>query len=312
MTEEGGATRGAPRVALVTCADLPELDPDDRPLVALLAQHGVDAQAVVWDDPTVDWAGFDLVVLRSPWDYPDRRAEFLAWAEQVPRLSHPAHLLSWNTDKRYLVELDMVGVPVVPTTWVEPEDRWHPPETGQWVIKPAVGAGSRDAGRYQLSVPEQRAAAVAHVTRLQAAGRVAMVQPYLAAVDGYGESGLVFLASPRHGRLVYSHAIRKGPMLAGPDAPVAGLYRPEQITPRQPTAAELAVARRVLAAVPGGAEALLYARVDLIPGADGRPVLVELEITEPSLFFRHGVGAVERFAVAIAARARAMTEAPAR
>lgn len=308
MTDEHGAARESSRVALVTCAALPDLDPDDRPLPALLARHGVDARPVVWDDPEVDWAGYDLAVLRSPWDYPARRAEFLAWAGTVPRLIHPAHLVSWNTDKRYLVDLDMLGVPVVPTTWVGPEDGWEPPESGQWVVKPAVGAGSRDAGRYQLSDPEQRAAAVAHVARLRATGRLVMVQPYLTAVDGYGETGLVFLADPRQGGLGYSHAIRKGPMLTGPDPADRGLYRPERIVPRQPTAAELATARRVLAAVPGGPDQLLYARVDLIPGPDGRPVLVELEITEPSLFLRHGSGAAARFAAAIAARVAPATD----
>lgn len=281
---------------------MPDLDDDDRPLCDLLAGYGVRAEPVVWDAADVDWHSFDLVVLRSPWDYIDRRAEFVAWAGAVPRLAHPAHLISWNTDKRYLVELDLAGVPVVPAGWVAPGDRWQPPEHGEWVVKPAVGAGSRDVGRYQLTDPEHRAAAAAHVARLQERGRLVMVQPYLTAVDRYGETGLVFLADPQQPGLVYSHAVRKGPMLTGPDTCEEGLYRPERISPRRPTAAELAVARRVLAAVPGGPEALLYARVDLIPGPTGRPLLVELEVTEPSLFLRHAPGAADRFAAAIASR----------
>ncbi|MFD0788585.1 hypothetical protein ACFQZ8_32110, partial [Micromonospora azadirachtae] len=132
------------------------------------------------------------------------------------------------------------------------------------------------------------------------AGRVTMVQPYLAAVDTAGETALLFLAGERG--LEFSHAIRKGPMLTGPDFGVDGLYRPEEITARTAALEQLAVARKTLASVPGGTGRLLYARVDLIPGPDGRPVLVELELTEPSLFLGHGDGAADRLADAIISR----------
>jgi hypothetical protein len=300
------ATRDHSRVALVTCADLPELDLDDRRLVAPLQGYGVTAVPAVWDDPELDWSGFDLVVLRSCWDYPPRRAEFLAWAAAVPRLANPADVVTWNTDKRYLMELAVADLPVVPTTWLAADDRWQPPETGEWVVKPAVGAGSKSCGRYRPADPVHRRLAIAHVARLQRVGRLVMVQPYLPAVDSYGETGLVFLAGPGRGALGYSHAVRKGPMLAGPDRETHELYLPEQISERVPSAAELALARKVLAAVPGGPDRLLYARVDLIPGLDGRPRLVELELTEPSLFMAHEPIAARRLAAAIAARLRSL------
>jgi hypothetical protein len=288
-------------VALVTCAELPELDPDDRELVAPLRALGIDPIPVVWDDPGVDWSAFALAVLRSPWDYPARRDAFVAWAAAVPRLANPADVLAWNTDKRYLGELAAAGVPVVPTSWAAPDAAWRPPGRGEWVIKPAVGAGSKDAGRYRLEDPAHRRLATDHVRRLQQADRLVMVQPYLPAVETYGETGLVFLPDLVRGELVYSHAIRKGPMLAGPDRETPQLYLPERITTRVPPASELAVATSALAAVPGGSARLLYARVDLIPGADGTPVLVELELTEPSLFLRYASGAAGRFAAAISA-----------
>jgi len=297
------ATREISRVALVTCGEVPFLDPDDRLLLDPLAAHGVRAEPAVWDDPRVDWAGYDLAVLRSAWDYAPRRDEFVAWAGRVPGLANPADTVAWNTDKRYLADLAGTGVPVVPTTWVEPDETWHAPVAWEYVIKPAIGAGSLDAGRYKLANPADRALATAHVERLQAAGRVVMVQPYLRAVDSYGETALLFMAG-RDG-LAYSHAVRKGPMLTGPDHGFDGLYRAEEITPRAPTDAEHEVARRALAAIPGGADSLLYARVDLIPGRDDEPLLVELELTEPSLFLGHANGATERFAAAIAARAAA-------
>lgn len=298
MTDHHQSTRGEPRVALVTCTELRDLDPDDRLVLAPLARHGVTAEPAVWDDPAVDWAGYDLAVLRSPWDYALRRDEFVAWAATVPALANPADVVRWNTDKRYLAELSAAGVPTVPTSWVAPGESWQPPaDSGEYVVKPAVSAGSQDTGRYDLADPEHRELAVAHVRRLSAAGRVTMVQPYLRAVDSAGETALLFLAGPAG--LAFSHAIRKGPMLTGPDLGVEGLYKPEEISARTATEEQLAVAEKTLAAVPGGVERLLYARVDLIPGADGAPVLVELELTEPSLFLGYAEGAPERLAAAI-------------
>ncbi|WP_173071788.1 ATP-grasp domain-containing protein [Phytohabitans houttuyneae] len=293
------ATRERSRVALVTCDRIPELDADDRLVVPALRERGVEVVPVAWD-AAVDWASFALAVIRSPWDYVARREEFVAWAAKVPRLANPADVVSWNTDKRYLRELAAAGVPVVPTTWVEPGEAWEPPLVGEFVVKPAVGAGSLDSGRYNLVKAEHRELAAAHVARLQAAGRLVMVQPYLVAVDTYGETALLFF--PDDGQFVFSHAVRKGAMLTGPDENVEGLYKEESIRPRTPLDAELEIARKALAAVPGGADRLLYARVDLIPGPDDLPVLVELELTEPSLFLGTAAGAPERFAEAITSR----------
>jgi glutathione synthase/RimK-type ligase-like ATP-grasp enzyme len=286
-----------PAVALATCSELPDLDPDDRLLLAPLAETGIDATAVVWDDPAVDWAAFDLVVVRNTWDYPLRRDQFVAWARSVPALANPAEVIAWNTDKRYLRDLATAGVPVVPTTWVPPDEAWSPPVDGEWVVKPAVSIGSRDTGRYLL--PAQRDLAAAHVARLQAAGRLAMAQPYVPSVDSYGETALIYLGG------AYSHAIRKGPMLSGPDPQVRGadggdvLYVEEHITPRTPTDAERAVADATLRALPFDASGLLYARVDLLDTPDG-PIVIEVELTEPSLFVGTAAGAPERFAAAVA------------
>jgi len=298
LTTYHQSTRGEPRVALVTCSDLADLDPDDRLVLTPLAARGVAVQSVVWDDPDVDWSSYDLVVLRSPWDYALRRDEFVSWAATVSKLVNPADVVRWNTDKRYLAELSAAGVPTVPTSWIEPGESWQlPAETGEYVLKPAVSAGSQDTGRYDLADPEHRDLAAAHVRRLSEAGRVTMVQPYLRAVDTEGETALLFLAGPEG--LAFSHAIRKGPMLSGPDLGPDGLYKAEEITARTARPEQLAVAEQTLATVPGGTRQLLYARVDLIPGPDGEPVLVELELTEPSLFLGYADGAPDRLATAI-------------
>jgi hypothetical protein len=275
----------------------PDLWDDDHPLRDALRGRGVDVDAARWDDPAVDWASYDLAVLRSPWDYPARRAEFVAWARRVPRLANPADIVEWNTDKHYLSELSAAGVPATPTTYVEPGTSWVPPAPGEWVVKPAVSAGSHDTGRYSL--PADIEAARALVTRLTAAGRTVMIQPYLSAVDTAGETSVLCLPDVS-GELTYSHAIRKGPLLTG-TGERTGEYR-EAITSRIPDEAQLDVVRRVLKVIPGGAERLLYARVDLIPGPDGAPMLLELELTEPSLFFRHAEGSADRLADAIIAR----------
>jgi hypothetical protein len=295
-TSTPSAIRAATRVALVTCGELPDLDPDDRLVLPALAALGISATPAVWDDPTVDWSAFDLVVLRSAWDYAPRRDEFLAWAERVPRLANPAEVVRGNTDKRYLLRLREAGAPVVPTEFVAPGESWEPATQGEIVIKPTVSAGSLDTGRYDLAHDGQRALAVAHVRRLGTAGRHVMVQPYLDAVDDHGETALIWIG----GR--YSHAIRKGPILTGPDEGVEGLYREEDISAREPSVAEREVAEKVLAALPYDVADLLYIRVDLIPGADGAPVLLELELTEPSLFLGTDPAAAGRFATAIAAR----------
>lgn len=273
-------------IALVTSAGYPELDPDTRSLIEPLAARGVLATPAVWDDPSIEWAAFDLAVVRSCWDYHHRRDEFLAWAARVPRLANAYDVLAWNTDKGYLRELADRGVSVVPTTWIAPHETWTPGSEGQWVIKPAVSASAHDSSRYQLGDEGQRRLAAEHVRRLQAQQRMAMLQPYLGAIDAEGETSLMYLNG------AFSHAVRRPAVLSG----LTGGERSER---RQPSRAQLAMGAQVLAAIPP-AWALLYARVDLVPGADGAPILMELELTEPSLFLASAAGAAERFADVIA------------
>lgn len=284
------------RVGLATCARFPDLDVEDRLLPPALAALGVTAEPVVWDDASLDWAAYDAIVLRSTWDYVERYDEFLAWADEVSRVSrllNPAATVRWNTDKHYLRDLQAVGVPTVATSFLEPGDdptAWSV-ATPEVVVKPAVSAGSRDTLRHVLG--EDRGAAVAHVASLLEQGRSVMVQPYLASVDTAGETALLFFAGE------YSHAIRKGPLLLpGVEGEkVEGLFVQEEIEPREPTAAERDVAQAALAAIPGPTP--LYARVDLLAGPDGGPVLLELELTEPSLFLSHADGAADRLALAL-------------
>lgn len=289
-----------PVVALATCREFPLLDEDDQLLIPALARIGIEGVPAVWTDDTVDWSRFDAVVLRETWDYSDDHDTFMVWVDRVAGLTtllNRADLVRWNTDKRYLRELASAGIPVVPTQFLEPGD-----EVGAWasvlseeiVVKPAVSCGSRGTARHH--VDEDAAGIEQHITGLLAEQRVVMVQPYLTAVDSDGETALLFFNG------VFSHAIRKGPLLArGQEGErVEGLFLREQIDPRTPSEQERALADRVVAAIPG--DVPLYARVDLIPDAQGSPVLLELELTEPSLFLLHSDRAADRLAAAISER----------
>ena len=288
-----------PTIALVTCATLPELDPDDRLLIEPLRAAGILAVPAVWDDATVDWTSFDLVVIRNTWDYPARRTEFLNWARRVPKLRNPADVIAWNTDKRYLAQLAAAGVPIVPTTWLDPRDAVVLPARGRHVLKPSVGAGSLDAAAFALHDEHEAQLAREHALRLLAAGTSVMVQPYIEAIEERGETALIFVGGE------FSHAVTKGAMLVGGRGfEAGGLYLEESIARREPTDAELAVARAALAAIPGGTDQLAYARVDLVPDAAGAPLLIELELTEPSLYLGYADGAAERFAHVLATLAR--------
>jgi glutathione synthase/RimK-type ligase-like ATP-grasp enzyme len=297
------------KVALVTAREALALDEDMPPLLLALREKGASVETPFWDDPEVDWGRYDVAVLRSTWDYTERVDEFLGWAErcagQTRLLNSPA-IVRWNTDKHYLLHLAHLGVPVVPTLFVEPGAdaeaelaRFLGGGSGaftvgscgpftQFVAKPSVGAGSRDAARYR---GEERGRAAAHIARLLAAGRSVMLQPYLQRVDHYGETAVIYIG----GR--YSHAIRKGPLLRLDDGFVSGLFAQEQITPRDPDADERRVAEAAFMAC--SLDDPLYARVDLIRDDRDLPVVLELELTEPSLFFLHAPDAAGRFADAL-------------
>ncbi|MEP6939502.1 MAG: hypothetical protein ABI846_07030 [Rudaea sp.] len=295
-----------PTIALATARAARELDEDLPPLAEAMAAAGHDFSVVEWDDAAADWSRFGLVVLRSTWDYTSRLPEFLAWIDRVSsatRLLNPVDVIRWNTDKHYLGDLARAGVASVPSHFIEPgEDAGHALEhflvahaSTEFVIKPSVGAGSRDAQRHGRNELD---AARTHAQRLLDAGKSVLLQPYLARVDEHGETALVYFDG------IFSHAIRKGPLLRRGEGPTRALFAQEHITARAPLADELRVAESALAAIPYTTP-LLYARVDLIRDGADAPCVLELELTEPSLFFVHGAGSVQRFVAAIAARASA-------
>jgi len=288
------------KIALATCTELPDWEQDDRPLHAALERLDVELSQPCWEDPDVDWAAFDGVLVRTTWNYQEHIAAFEAWverADRVTRLFNPAPVLRWNVRKTYLRDLEAAGVPVVPTVWLERGSKADLDQalagTGGF-LKPVVGATARETLRFANDEPG-RAAARAHVTRLLPEEDL-MLQPYLRSVETHGEVSALAV----DGEL--THGVRK--------VPVDGDYRVQDDfgAHDEPYAFEpedLAAVERALAVVRerfGLDRPLLYARADFLRADDGRLLMNELELVEPSLFFRHGPHAAERLARALIER----------
>lgn len=273
------------RVAIVTSREETNLYGDGLLLHPALARLDITADEIPWGEGP-DWASYDGVLIRGPWDYVLDRDGFLTWAASVPKLANTVEVLRWNTDKRYLRELSDAGVPVVPTAWVEPGHALPELEWDEFVVKPSISAGARLSARY-----ERRDDIAAHVDAIHATGCVAMIQPYIAGVDTTGERGTYVFGGE------VSHVIRKGPVLEpGTSASTELNANSHQLVGPAPLEPELAAfAQRVLDASPP----VLYARVDTVPGPDGQPMLMELEATEPYLFLEHDPPAADRFAAAV-------------
>ncbi|RMF75697.1 MAG: hypothetical protein D6744_13160 [Planctomycetota bacterium] len=295
------------RIALATCRDLPEWEVDDAPLHAALRARGVDLRTPAWDDARFDWAACDACLIRTTWDYMERRDEFVAWAESVgaaTRLFNPAPIVRWNTYKTYLRDIERRGAPVVPTVWI---DAGRPIDVGAvmsqrgWAagfLKPVVGATARETLRFRHTA-EGLAAAAAHIERLTQREAL-MLQPYLPRVETDGELSVVYI----DGRP--SHVVRKQPK--------PGDYRVQDDHGATDQRWDLDTAERarvamVMAAARAEVEQRnlcawppLYARVDLLRDEEGELCCNELELVEPSLFFRHSQAAAERLAAALIAR----------
>lgn len=278
-------TGAARRIGIVVTDAYAHEDPDrDTPiLLEALRARGAAAEAVVWHDESIDLAAFDLLVVRSPWDYPERPAEFLAWldrAERATRVVNAPATMRWNLDKRYLADLEGRGVRTVPTTYATTTDAaaaaisGHAARGSRVVVKPTVSAGARDTGLFEASDPR----ALALATRIVEAGGVAMVQPEVAELSDGHEKALYAI----EGRL--THAIAKGALLESGGGLRGGVYQ-ENPVPVAATDAERAFVREVLAAVatatagPGP----LYARIDTVDSAEHGLCLLEVELVEPAL-----------------------------
>jgi glutathione synthase/RimK-type ligase-like ATP-grasp enzyme len=285
-----------------TCAFLTLEDPgdyviDDDLAVPALAQLGWRVASVPWTRARVPWDGFDAVVIRSTWDYPDDPDGFLDVLRDIEAagtpLFNPLGLARWNIRKTYLRDLEDRGVPVVPTVWRERLDPGALPALRDAlghagaVVKPVVGASA--SGTFHVrpgDAPERIEAVEAYF-----ADRALLAQPFLEVVPREGEFSLIYFGG------AHSHTILKTPRET--DFRVqeehGGVIRAVDAEPALLGAGDRAI--RALGPAP------LYARADFVraPGPD-RFWLMELELIEPSLYLRTDPGAPARFARALDAR----------
>ena len=268
---------------------------------------GVELVLAPWEDESIDWTAFDLVVMRTPWNYVEHLSAFRRWLEDLDpatQLCNPAPLIAWNLDKRYLLDLASRDVPIVPTRFVDAIDRFRDAVAdsarSDIVVKPAISAGSRSTGRFPASDP----AAEHLAASILAEGLTVMVQPLASSVDRVGEIGTVVFDG------AISHSFRKGPILADGGGLIGGEYR-EDITPIQASEAVLEVVRKASSAATDHArhhgwlgmhEQFLYGRFDVVFLDDGSPALLEAELFEPCFFLPIDPASVDRFLAAVLAR----------
>ena len=279
-----------PRMCVATCTAAPDLDQDGPLLLRKLVEAGMDVTVAAWDDPALQWREFEHVLVRSTWDYPLRRGEFVAWSRRCRRTINPQHVLAWNTDKAYLLDLAASGVATVPTSYLRPGDAIDLSAAGHadFVVKPSVSGSAADTGRFSDRDAHD---ATTLISTIHAQGRTVMVQPYLAEIERRGETSLVFLGSE------YSHAVRREPLLTqrGVRRPVVVEDVLSTVRAVEPTTPQRAVAEAALDAVPGSRRNVAYARVDLLEAEKG-PVVLELELTDCFLFLGFAPpDALERF-----------------
>ena len=288
-------------IALVSGGEAREFDTDLPYLSRALGDRGIITEVVDWDNASVDWSRFSMAIVRSPWDYHRRYPKFLTWLDAVSAvttLQNPADIIRWNTNKEYLDELVDAKIGIVPTTFVRSaQDLVTITNEGMLerdiVVKPTISAGSNNTERHE----ESPVKAAAHLGFLLDAGFIAMVQPYQRFIDERGETGMVYF----NGQL--SHSFRKGAILATGENIKNGLFTVEDIAPRTASAQERELGEAVMTFVKKKwGEYPLYARVDVVRGSAGVPVVMELELAEPSFFLQVDHEAPSRFASAVLAR----------
>ncbi len=273
-------------ISLVTYDGLPDLDPDDRLLTDELIKREHKVSACIWDDDSIDWSKFDIAIVRSAWNYHLKLDQFHSWMDRIApqtALFNSPKMMKWNSHKTYLRELAAANLPVVETLWVEKGGQGTAVfDELDWqtvIVKPAVGLATFGVKKFTLDADGRKQAAK-HTNALAETDAV-MIQPFLAAVDDHGERALTFLGGE------FSHTVRKSSFQALAPAGLAG----ESSVASDPE--EVAVAKQVIDYL---WETPLYARVDLVRDPDGKPVVLELELVEPSLFLSFHPPAATRFA----------------
>lgn len=327
------------RIAIVTCVNLPEPDPDQPALLAALRAARFDAEVVAWDDPVRSMTGFDACLIRSTWNYYREIDAFSRWIDAAAartRLFNPAAVFHWNKHKGYLRELERHGAAIVPTEFVAGGPRRESGAAGSARARQASGAAGYESGRPAAAAPAGGSPAAgepgSELKRLaeRRGWSEIVIKPAISAGsfrthrfarDRWPEAQQTLdeLTAERDAMIQpflegvgtrgerslvwidgeFTHAIHKHPRFIGQEERVA---LAEFDTPlREAGARVMAAVGRVCAFSPRD---LLYARIDLMPGSSGEWLLSELEVIEPSLFLLEHPPALEHLVAALARRLR--------
>lgn len=295
------------KVILVMSTETPKGLSGDEDLCDALRDHDIEPLLRNWDDPSVDWSEGRFAVLRSVPNYATHRKEFLEWAYSVPKLLNTPDIVEWNTDKRYLLGLEKLGMPIIPTTWLEPSQHLSKqqvhsrfPAFGDFVVKPTISSGGRGVGRYTSTSSSSRREAIEHAMNLLASGSGVMIQRYMEQVETHGEVSIVYYNG------VISHTVQKDAMLhAASDEP-----EPEEIIKaRYSTQEEWGWGEQVRRYIhdyiklnsPHDKQ-VLYDRIDLVADGKGSYYVMEVSLVEGNLYLDSAREAVDHFADAIIQR----------
>ncbi|MDT0582163.1 MULTISPECIES: hypothetical protein [Alteromonadaceae] len=277
------------KLAILSTDHLEDFFVYDRMLVEPLNKLGWEVTEISWHTSNHDWDQYDVVVVRSTWDYQAHCDAFLDCLRRIDassaQLHNPLSLIEWNISKQYLKELEDKGVPIVPTYWVEkalePSDfalAFERFAADELVIKPYVSANADFTYRLKREDIDGRFDALAK----EFEHRDAMIQPFLSSIVDDGEYSLFYFDSH------YSHAICK--------QPAAGDFRVQEehggeLSSIKPSEKMFTLAQQTLQALPCDA---LYARIDMV-NVDGQLCIIEVELIEPSLYFNMDSKSAELF-----------------
>ncbi|MDF0532291.1 hypothetical protein P0W64_19665 [Tsukamurella sp. 8F] len=284
------------RIALATAAAYPDLDDDGRLVLDALRAAGHTAEPVVWDDASIEWEDYDAVVLRGTWDYSRRYDDFLGWMWKIKDKAlalNQEPLVRYYADKRYLRDYESEGVDIVPTQFVTVHDPTleHDYLGVEHIVRPSISGGLLEARRFG---PGDAEASKAELEKIKAAGKTAMISPYVESDLERSGVSLIYLDGE------FSHAVARSLHIA-PDSDPSDELRPgEDVVDIEPTEGERRLADFALSR--GVTESPLYARVDLIRTPKDAPWLIEVQLVEPVLFLGRVPGLAEKFAGQIVAR----------